>query len=160
MRWLRFALLVCFATVVQASFLSRYSIRPDLMVILLVFFAIFCNTSDAIITSFAIGFAADLIGRTMGSQMIAFGLCGTALAYLNRVIAIRKMPYQAVAIFIISIIAGIIANILNHLKGQTPGTPIYSNVFWMSLYSGIAGPFVFLFFAWWMRIRMQRFRRY
>ena len=160
MRWLRFALLVCFATVVQASFLSRYSIRPDLMVILLVFFAIFCNTSDAIITSFAIGFAADLIGRTMGSQMIAFGLCGTALAYLNRVIAIRKMPYQAVAIFIISIIAGIIANILNHLKGQTPGTTIYSNVFWMSLYSGIAGPFVFLFFAWWMRIRMQRFRRY
>jgi len=160
MRWLRFALLVCFATVLQASFLSRFSIRPDLMIILLVFFAIFCNTNDAIITSFVIGFAADLIGRTMGSQMIAFGLCGTALAYLNRVIAIRKMPYQGIAIFIISIIAGIIANILNNLKGQALGTQFYSSLFWTSLYSGIAGPFVFLFFAWWMRIRMQRFRRY
>ena len=160
MRWLRFALLVCLATVLQASFLSRYPVSPNLMIILLVFFAIFCNTNEAIITSFAIGFAADLIGRTMGSQMIAFGLCGTALAYLNRVIAIRKMPYQAIAIFIISIIAGIIENILNHLKGQPPGTQIYSNIFWTSLYSGIAGPFVFLAFAWWMRIRMQRFRRY
>jgi len=160
MRWLRFALLVCFATVLQASFLSKYSVSPNLMIILLVFFAIFYNTNEAIITSFAIGFAADLIGRTMGSQMIAFGLCGTALAYLNRVIAIRKMPYQAAAIFVISIMAGIIENILNNLKGQAPGTQFYSSLFWTSLYSGIAGPFVFLAFAWWMRIRMQRFRRY
>jgi rod shape-determining protein MreD len=148
------------ATVLQASFLSRYNVSPNLMVILLVFFAIFGNTNEAIIASFAIGFSADLIGRTMGSQMIAFGLCGTAMAYLNRVIAIRKMPYQAVAIFIISIIVGIIENILNHLKGQTPGTQFYSSIFWTSLCSGIAGPFVFLAFAWWMRIRMQRFRRY
>jgi rod shape-determining protein MreD len=158
MRWLRFAVLVCFAIILQAGFLSKFNIRPDLLAILLVFFAIYCNTTEAIITSFVTGFAADLIGRTMGSQMLAFGICGTLLAYLHRVIAIRKMPYQAIAIFITSFLAGFLANILNHLKGEVSGIEIYTTVFWLSMSSGIAGPILFPLFAWWMRIKMHRFR--
>ena len=154
MRWIRFAVLVCFATIVQASFLSHFVLKPDLLVILLVFFAVYGSTADAIITSFTIGFAADLIGPTMGSQMISFGILGTSLAYLNRVFALRKIPYQMLSIFVITILAGIMANILNSLKGVL--TVEYIEILKIAVFSGIAGPFIFPAAAWWMRIKTPR----
>lgn len=158
MRWFRFALLVCFATVLQAGFLSNFNTKPDLLLILLVFFAIYCDTSEAIVSSFTIGFAADLIGAAMGPQMISFGLFGTLLAYLHRVLAIRKMPYQALAILVMGILAGTLAYLLNLLKGEPLPAGMYSRILKMSLFSGIIGPFVFLPAAWWMRIKTNRFR--
>jgi rod shape-determining protein MreD len=157
MRWIRFAVLICLVTIVQAGFLSNFSLRPDLLTILLVFFAVYSSTTDAIITSFTIGFAADLIGPSMGSQMISFGIFGTSLAYLNRVIAMRNMPYQALAIFIITVLAGIMANILNSFKSVPPIE--YGTILKTAIFSGIAGPFLFLPAAWWMRIKTQRNRR-
>ncbi|MHC4245135.1 MAG: rod shape-determining protein MreD [Planctomycetota bacterium] len=77
MHWFRFAVLVLLATVLQASFFADLNSKPDLLLILLVFFAVYCDTSDAIICSFVIGFAADLIGQTMGPQMISYGIFGS-----------------------------------------------------------------------------------
>ena len=161
MRWFRFAVLISLVTVLQASLLADLNIKPDLLLILLVFFAIYCNTSKAIITSFTIGFAADIIivGSAMGPQIISFGLFGTALAYLHRVITIKKMPYQALAIFITSLLAGLMAQFLNFLKGEPTPPNIYGVLFWTSLYSSLAGPFLFLPSAWWMRIKTDRLSR-
>ena len=159
MRWFRFAVLVLLATVLQASFFADSNIKPDLLLILLVFFAIYCNTSDAIITSFTIGFAADLIGRTMGPQMIGFGLFGTALAYLHQVIAIRKMTYQFLAIFITALLAGSMVYFLNFLKGEPTPQNMFAALFGIALYSALVGPFLFLPSAWWMRIKISRFSR-
>ena len=159
MRWFRFAVLVLLATVLQASFFADSNIKPDLLLILLVFFAIYCNTSDAIITSFTIGFAADLIGRTMGPQMVGFGLFGTALAYLHQVIAIRKMTYQALAIFITALLAGSMVYFLNSLKGEPTPQNMFAALFGIALYSALVGPFLFLPSAWWMRIKISRFSR-
>jgi len=159
MRWFRFAVLVLLATVLQASFFADSNIKPDLLLILLVFFAIYCNTSDAIITSFTIGFAADLIGRTMGPQMIGFGLFGTALAYLHQVIAIRKMTYQFLAIFVTALLAGSMVYFLNFLKGEPTPQNMFAALFGMALYSALVGPFLFLPSAWWMRIKISRFSR-
>lgn len=159
MRWYRFVVLVLLATILQAGFLSNFSIKPDLLLILLVFFAVYSNTSEAIISSFTIGFAADLIGPAMGPQTISFGLFGTALAYLHRVIAIRKMPYQALAIFITAILAGTLAYLLNLIKSEPNPAATYSDIFKTAFYSGIVGPFLFLPSAWWMRIKTTRFRR-
>lgn len=159
MRWFRFTVLILLATILQASILANLNIKPDLLLILLVFFAIYCNTTEAIISSFVIGFAADLIGATMGPQMISFGIFGTILAYLHRVIAIRKMPYQALVIFITALLAGCLAQLLNYLKGEPIAPNIYTVVFGMSLCSGLVGPFLFLPSAWWMCIKINRFRR-
>jgi rod shape-determining protein MreD len=82
MRWFRFSLFVIAVTLIQAGLvdiISLVNVRPDLLLILLVFFAIYCDTTEAIISSFAIGFAADIIGSAMGPQMISFGLFGTLL---------------------------------------------------------------------------------
>ena len=166
MRWLRFAVFILIVTVLQASLLgivavTQLNIRPNLLLILLVFFAIYCNTTDAIITSFAIGFAADIsIASVMGSHTISFGLLGTALAYLHRVIAIRKMPYQSLAIFVIGSLAGALAHLLALLKGQAAISNIYTVILGTALYSAIVGPVLFLPAAWWMRIKTHRFSRH
>ena len=161
MRWLRFAVLILAVTVLQKGLLARWSSKPDLLIILLVFFSIYCNTSEAIISSFTIGFAADLVGSPMpmGPQMISFGLFGTLLAYLHRVIAIRRMPYQALAIFVTSILTGILTHLLTYFTGEPIPSNIYTVVLVTSVYSSIVGPFLFLPIAWWMRIKVNRYRR-
>jgi len=163
MRWFRFALLILAVTVLQKGLLARWGSKPDLLVILLVFFAIYYNTSDAIISSFTIGFAADLVGSPMpmGPQMISFGLFGTLLAYLHRVIAIKRMPYQALAIFATSVLTGVMTHLLVYItEGESVAANIYTVVFVTSLYSSIVGPFLFLPSAWWMRIKIARFGRH
>lgn len=159
MRWFRFAVLVLFATVLQAGFLANYSYKPDLLLMLLVFFAVYCSTSEAIVSSFVIGFAADLIGPIMGPQTISFGLLGTLLAYLHRVLAIRKMHYQALAIFVTGILTGILANLLNIIRGEPVMSGVFENILKISLFSGIVGPVLFVPSAWWMRIKTNRFRK-
>jgi len=163
MRWLRFALLILAVTVIQKGLLARWTSKPDLLIILLAFFAIYYNTSDAIISSFTIGFAADLVGSPMpmGPHMISFGLLGTLLAYLNRVIAIKRMPFQALAIFAVSVLTGLLSHLLTYITGEPIPGNIYVVVFVTSLYSSIVGPFLFLPTAWWMQIKTSRFgRRY
>ena len=157
MRWLRFVVLILVATLLQASLLAYLDIKPDLLLILLVFFAIYCSSYEAIISSFAIGFAADIIGPAMGPQIISFGFFGTALVYLNRVIAIKKMPYQAIVIFFTGFLIGTLTHFLILLRGEPAAKNIYSILFGTSIYSALVGPFLFLPAAWWMRIKTKRF---
>ncbi len=160
MRWLRFAGLLCLATVLQAGLLARLDIKPDLLLILLVFFATYCRTSDAVITSFTTGFAADIIGSAMGPQIISFGLFGTALAYLHRVITIRKIPYQAIAIFVIVFLASCLTHLLSLFKGEPTTQNVYAVLLGTSLCSALVGPLLFLPIAWWMRIKTHRFKKH
>jgi len=159
MQWLRFAVVTLVATVLQAGLLANWNVKPDLLLIILIFFAVYGTTTEAIITSFVIGFAADIIGSAMGAQTISFGLLGTLLAYMNRVIAIKKMPYQSLAIFLTGISVGIAAHLLALLKDQPAISGIYAGIFWTSFYSAVVGPFLFLPCAWWMRIKTHRFSR-
>ncbi len=166
MRWFRFAVFVSLVAVLQASLLldiialPPLGSKPNLLLILLVFSAVYSNTTDAVITSFAIGFAADIsIGSTMGSQTISFGLFGTALAYLHRVIAIRKVHYQAIAIFITAFMTGTLTHFLALLRGQSTVSNLYSAILATALYSSIVGPLFFLPAAWFMRIKTHRFSR-
>jgi rod shape-determining protein MreD len=161
MRWLRFAVFILIVTVLQAGLVdiiavSRLNIKPDLLLILMVFFSIYCNQPEAIITSFTIGFAADIIGSAMGSRIISFGLFGTLLSYLHGVITIKKMPYQSLVIFISSLLTGVMVHFLTLLKGQPTTVNVYTALFWTSVYSSIVGPFLFLPTAWWMRIKTHR----
>lgn len=161
MRWLRFAVFICLVTVLQADLVniiavSRLNIKPDLLLILMVFFSIYCNQQEAIITSFTIGFAADIIGSAMGPQIISFGLFGTLLSYLHSVIIIKKMPYQSLVIFISSLLTGVMVHFLTLLKSQPATVNAYAVLFWTSVYSSVVGPFLFLPTAWWMRIKTHR----
>ena len=163
MRWFRFAVLILAATILQKGMLARFGFKPDLLLVLLVFFAVHSSTSDAIISSFAIGLAADLMGSPMpmGPHTIGFGVCGTALAYLHRVVAIRKMPHQALAIFAASLLAGALTYLLAALIQSEPlASNIYSVLFWTSVCSSIVGPLLFTPLAWCMNMKTNRLRRH
>jgi len=164
MRWVRFSFFLLIVTLLQAGMLDAFavsslSIKPDLLLILLVFFAVFCPTADAIITSFVIGFAADLIWWTMGPYTISFGLFGTLLAYLNRVVVLKSRCYQAAVIFLVGLFAHLTAHFLSLVKMSAGGQDVFKTVLWTCLYSALIGPFLFLPTAWWMRIKTVRFGR-
>ena len=165
MRWFRFSAIVIAAAVLQYGLLSYFAvtslnIKPNLLLVLLVFFAVYCNVSDAIIASFSLGFAADLIGSAMGAYTISFGLFGTLLVYLHRVVAIRKPTHQALAIFVMGILSGTLAFLLTKLVRQPTGPNFFAVSFATSIYSAIVGPFFFLPTAWLMRIKTHRFSKH
>jgi len=169
MRWFRFAALVLIATILQTSLIDiiafpAVDIKPNLLLILLVFFAVRCQSTDAIITSFTIGFAADITSSTMGPQIISFGVFGTLLSEMYHVITIRKWPYQLLAIFITGFLTAALAYLLTFLKviffeAEPVVFNTYTELLWTPLYSAIVGPVLFLPTQWWMRIKKRQFRR-
>jgi len=164
MHWFRFVILLLVAAMLQAGFVGTFAVGqgvvPDLFLILVVFFAVYCEPYDAVIISFAVGFAADIAGSTIGPHMISFGVVGTVLSDLNRFMALRKMSYQAVAIFLTGTLAGIVTHLLAGIQGQQGLGGPQTSVLWGPIYSAIIGPFLFLPAAWWMRIRVFRPARY
>lgn len=162
MRWIKFIVLLVVVTLLQAEFINLIGIKgtaPDLLLILLIFFAVHFDITDAIVASFITGFAFDLIGPSVGPGVISFGLLGTLLARLNKFIAIRKIPYQIAAVFIVGVLTGILIYLLNLFKAQYITLRFFPLVFGRSLYSGLVGPLLFLPFFWLFRLGPHRFAR-
>lgn len=167
MRWLRFAVLVLVAAILQTTFVDMIwilnaNIKPDLLLILLVFFAVRCDPTDAVIASFAIGFAADLASPTagfMGPRILSFGVFGTLLNDLHNVFAIQRLPFQGAAIFVMGIVTALASHLLAYLRAEPAGFSIARQCFWQPALSGVIGPFVFLPVGWWMHMNGSRRRR-
>ena len=145
MRWLRFSLLILAVAVLQASSLLNFiavtdlRIKPDLLLIVMFFCATNCDTYSAVITSFAIGFAADIIGPSMGPYFLSFGIVGSALAHVRRIILLRKTRDQAAAILLVSIITAVLARFFALFKDQNMppnsvfvliAVAVYSAILW------------------------------
>ena len=170
MRWFRFAVLILAVSLLQTGLVRviaippRSDIKPDLLLILLVFFALRSNATDAIIASFAIGFAADLsnpiVSRLMGPRVVSFGLFGTLLSDLNSTISLRRLVYQAMTIFLMGGLTTGLGYLLTLLRGETVTTNVAAGLFWQPLYSAILGPFLFLPVGWWMRMYGKGWRRH
>jgi rod shape-determining protein MreD len=160
MRWFRFAVLVLVATILQTSVvgviaLGRPDIKPELLLILLVFFATRADPQNAVLTSFAIGFAADLsspVRGFMGPQIISFGVFGTLLSDVHSILSIRRMPHQAVTIFIIGFLTALLSHLLTFFRADPAVAHAGATLFWQPLYSAVLGPFLFFPIAWWMRM--------
>jgi rod shape-determining protein MreD len=168
MRWIRFAVLVLMASVLQAGLMGALSvvrpqIKPDLLLILLVFFASRCNSTDAVITSFAIGFIADLVSPirgVMGPRIISFGLFGTVLHDLGRVFSLRRPLYQGGAIFLVGVLTALFSYLLASLRAEGGQTNLYAQFLWQPLYSGLLGPLISLPVGWWMHMNKRSRRPY
>jgi rod shape-determining protein MreD len=163
MPWPRFVVVVLVAALLQASLIdsitiTRFNATPDLLLIVMIFFAIRCDITEAIISSFAIGLAADMVtpGFPMGPRVISFGLFGTALAHLNRVVTLRKMPQEAIVILIVGFCAGGLAHLLALLAKQSSDWGGFGELAGTSVYSAVLGPFLSLPLDWLMRIKRKR----
>ena len=153
MRWVRFAILVLIVTLLNAGnalnmiSVGSANIRPDLLLVLLLFIGVSCEVNDAIFASFIIGFAADISGATMGPYMLSFGVFGTVISQMRRVVIMKRMTHQAVATLILGLITVGLAEFLAALKLGSGTSNVLSVAIGTSVYSALAGPFVWMVFA-------------
>jgi rod shape-determining protein MreD len=166
--WIRFLIFIAVLTVFSAGDLfdviavGSLDIKPDLLLITMVFFAINCATPDAVAASFVIGFAADLSGVAMGPTMITFGLLGSLISQLQRVVLVKRILHQALAIFVIALVAGPFIHVLYFFKMGLAAPQVAKQILGGALYSGAAAPLVWAVltaFAVWLGYHPQRYRR-
>ncbi len=168
MRWIRFAVLVLLASVLQAGLMGvlaigHSDIKPDLLLILLVFFASRCRSTDAVITSFILGFTADLVSPirgVMGSRIISFGLFGTLLSDVQGFLSVRRPLYQGATIFITGVLTAAVGHLLASLRAENVAAGWSVPFLWQPLYSAVLGPLFSLPVAWGMRMNKKRRRSY
>lgn len=169
MRWVRFSIFLLVFTLLSTGnllntiSLGGFNIRPDLLLILLVFLAINCETSEAIIASFAVGFAADISGSAIGPFTISFGLVGSLISQMRKVVIMKRMVHQTAAIFVAGVIAGVLVQFLTFFKTGETASNVYVVLLGSCLYSAVVGSFVWLgltALSGWLGIRKHRFGRF
>jgi cell shape-determining protein MreD len=149
--------------VLQAGFgdvaaVTSRDVRPNLLLVLMVYFALHGLPGDAVITSFVVGLGADVIGWTIGPQTLSFGICGTVLSIIRRYVLIRKVPYQAVLILVAGAISAGLARVLSVAKGVPAPDDLLASLLLCPLYSAVIGPAVFIPVEWLMRLQDKRYR--
>jgi rod shape-determining protein MreD len=92
MRWIAFIILLLVVTVLQTSvmpFLAVHTIRPDLLVILAVYYALAARTHDALLACWIIGLAIDLTslsfagGANVGLHALSLGMIALVIVNLR-----------------------------------------------------------------------------
>lgn len=166
MRWFRFSIFILIVALFQASnFLdwiavTDLSIKPDLLLVCMIFFAMYCTSYEALIAVFAIGLAADLVGSAMGTHMISFGLIGCVLSYIRNVLILRKTTHQIVVVFVICFLTSVLIHLLSFLKISPQVSGLYTIMLGTSIYTALISPYlnsVLLKIGGWMGVRKYRF---
>lgn len=167
MQWVRFAVLVLATAFIQGSqiphwiALTQFKFSPDFLLMLLVFFATFAEGPTAIICSFTIGLGADLAYHTLGPYMLAFGLCGSILQSMGKVISLKRMLHVIAAVFLCGIVAGLLAKTFIFFRGVSQA-PSVGHILGTSLYSSLLAPYIFAglsFLTGWLGIRRSGYGR-
>ena len=150
MRWIRFSIILLLTAIINTGDMldlisvGSLHIRPDLLLILMVFFASNCGMFEAVIASFVIGFAADISGSAMGPYTVSFGLFGSLISQLRKVIITKGMLHQCGAIIATGIVAGGFAHMLFFFKTHEVTANIHIALAGTAVYSGIISPFIWL----------------
>jgi len=143
MKWWRFTFLIIFVAVLQTSAamnlfsLTNLRIKPDILLILLVYFTVYCDSYDAVIISFAIGFAADLAGMVLGPHFISYGIIGAAVTHVKKIILLKNTRQQAMAVFITAVLTETVALMLTQFKPPELTKTGAFEIFAIAAYSAI-----------------------
>ena len=162
MRWIRFTILLLLLTLFNISSFTDYiaysslNVKPDLLIILLVFVSINFAGADPLIAGFSIGFAADISGATMGPATLIYGIFGGIISLIQQVVIMKRMIHQGLAVFTTSFLAGLLVQVLTLFKTGQAASSIWAVVFGTALYSALAAPFVWMVYsvlASWLGVR-------
>ncbi len=166
MKWPTFLLILLLLTLLNAGNLigiaavSDLQIRPDLLLIALVFFACNRSTSEAMFTSFLIGLAADVSCESwvLGPHTLTFLVFGTMVSLVRRVVVIHRFIFQALTVLLVGLLANTAVHLLTYLKTDQRS----SNVLWAicgsAIYSAVVGPILWKILSMtsgWLGIRQQ-----
>lgn len=146
MRWFTFIVILIIATLLEAGSLLNvfaiggWTIRPSILITLLVYYSFSSRPRDAIICGFVIGFAADLTAPVMGPHMICFGLLGVLLNQSSQVILARRAIHKAMIVFAVYFVTESFSHWLGLLKDIPPQQNYYSILFFTAVYSAVFSP--------------------
>lgn len=152
MRWLTFFIFLLIATLVDAGGLLKIfaiggdAVGPDVLVTLLVFYAVTCRPHEAISCCFIIGIAADLAAGVMGPHFLCYGLLGTLLNAVARSLTVRQAVQQSGIVFAIYLLAEIAAYWLSLLR-NAPNPNAYSIFLLTAIFSAILCPLIWSLLA-------------
>ncbi len=153
MRWFLFIVILLIATLLEASNLLKlfaigsWTIRPSILITLLVYYSFSSRPRDAIIYAFVIGFAADLMAPVMGPHMICFGLLGVLLNQSSQVILARRAMHKAMIVFAVYFIAETFSHWLGLFKDTPSQSNYYSILFFTAIYSAVISPVIWSILA-------------
>lgn len=152
MRWVAFALLVYLVTVLQSSvvpYFAVHTIRPDLMVILAVHYALAARTHDAVIACWIIGLAIDLTSLSypghanVGVHALSLGMIGWLIVKLRdltfRESVVTQLLFTFAAKFALSILVGV--HMLYVLGERDRFGEILTTAAYAAVYTAILGPY-------------------
>jgi rod shape-determining protein MreD len=148
MRWFSFITILLAATVLEAGNLlnvfaiTGWYIKPGILITLLVYYALVCRYEEAIVTSFFIGFAADLANGVMGPHMICYGLFGVFLNQMGKMLVLKRAVFKAAIVFTAFVLVGTGAYWLRVLKTGEAGQDAQSLIFLQGLYSAVVSPLI------------------
>ena len=153
MRWISFIIILLIAILLEAGNLLNvfavggWYIRPAILITLLVYYSFSCRPHDAIICSFIIGCAADLMGDVMGPHMICFGVLGLLLNQSNQILFAKRAIYKAMIVFAVYLIAETFSHWLGLLKGFDTKDSYYSIMLFTAVYSAVISPVIWSILA-------------
>jgi rod shape-determining protein MreD len=148
MRWFSFITILLAATLLEAGNLlnvfafTGWYIRPGVLITLLVYYSLACRHDEAIITSFFIGFAADLAAGTMGPHMLSYGIAGVILNQASQILVVKRAIFKAAIVFLTFMVAEPVAYWLTNFKREETLQNALSIIFQTGLYSAVICPLI------------------
>lgn len=152
MHWIAFAILLYLVTVLQttvAPFIAVHTIRPDLMVIVAVHYALLARAHDALIACWFTGLAIDLTSLSylehsnVGVNAVSLGLL--AIVIIN----VRELTFRESAItqLVMTFVTKLALAILVGLHGLWAVGPsirlgdVVTHAIWAAIYTAILTPY-------------------
>lgn len=148
MRWFLLIILTLIGALLEAGnllntiALGQWSIRPAVLIVLLVFLAAQARTREALIASFIIGLAMDISGSLMGPHTVSYVLIGGLVHQFSEHVKLRRVTHQAAMIFMAYLAAEIVAYWLGAVKTGEFQAYAYRVVLLTGFYSACLGPFI------------------
>ena len=168
MRWFSFIIVLLIATLLEAGNLlnlfaiGSWTIRPGVLVTLLVYYALTCRASDAISCAFILGLAADLASGLLGPHMICYGIVGLLLSSMGQMLTMKQALHKSLFVFLTFMVTETGAYWLQILKIQESQPNFYSSMFLTGLYSAIICPLIWSVLSslsGWSKIRPSKSHR-
>lgn len=124
--------------------LGEHNIKPDFLVVLMVFFSLRMPSVPAIISSFVLGFGSDLVLLPMGPFMIAYTIAGSLISPLRKTPIAISYIAQSFLVFVSTLLLLGGANLIKFIANYEIPSDLVFRISMISLYSAIISPFVFV----------------
>ncbi len=109
MHWIAFAILAYVVCVLQTTIMALievHHVRPDLLILVAVFYALLARRGDALIAAWILGLAADLNGLSLhergavGVHALAFGFCALLTCRFREIVFREHLLTYAVTVVV------------------------------------------------------------